>query len=137
MSFCIEKLKALLDDLDSASVECDGMCRLVATRLSKAGISYQAKGGCLAVAGQGISPHFWIEAGPYLIDYRARMWLGAFDAVPHGVFLAADFPQAQYHGVDYSIGPMDDWLFEILRQPLPTPITATALRPERSQRRLG
>lgn len=137
MNFSLEILRALLDELDNASVECDGMCRLVATKLSKAGIPYQAKGGSLAVAGQGISPHFWVEVGPFIIDYRARMWLGeAREDVPHGIFVQGDYPQAQYLGVDYHIGPMDDWLYDILRQPIPSsfaPVTATAHRSESSR----
>ena len=47
---------------------------------------------------QSFSPHFWImlHDGRY-IDYRARMWLGEAEHIPHGIFKPEDYP-ISYHG---------------------------------------
>ena len=40
-------------------------------------------------------PHFWIALpdGRY-IDYRARMWLGEAEHIPHGIFNPQDYSVA-------------------------------------------
>ncbi|OHC62148.1 MULTISPECIES: hypothetical protein [unclassified Pseudomonas] len=110
-------LDRLLESLDSAPVECDGMCRLVATRLAQAGIPYQGMLGQLLVAGRAVSPHYWIEVGIYRVDYRARMWLGTDPEIPHGVFPLDGRPSAQYTGIRVQIDPLPPSVYEILIMP--------------------
>lgn len=113
-----ERLRALLDPLDCADVECDGMARLVCTVLTREQIEHSAFVGQLKFDGQTVRPHFWIEVGPVLIDYRARMWLGERDAVHHGVCLKSDL-SAQYQGVHYPIEPLPSHVFQLLALPTP------------------
>jgi hypothetical protein len=79
------QLKNLLDDLDTAKVECDAMSRLVVTRLAKQHIPYRAMLGQVELDGKVVKPHFWVEADGCVIDYRARQRLGGDERVPHGV----------------------------------------------------
>lgn len=114
----VEALRALLDDLDGASVECDGMTRLVCTVLANAGIEHQAFKGTLQVGSSIIRPHFWVEVGEVIIDYRARMWLGNLEGVPHGVSMKSDLV-ACYQGEAIGLAPLSAGLFAILAMPWP------------------
>ncbi|WP_343177139.1 hypothetical protein [Pseudomonas sp. 4810-S13] len=94
----VQKLQGWLEPLsDIAQVECDGMTRVVSHLLSKNGIEHIVAGGLLvdlkriddtAVSNHelcGVS-HWWIELGySYVVDFRARMWLGP--EAQHGVFV--------------------------------------------------
>jgi hypothetical protein len=114
------KLSLLLDPLDSAPVECDGMSSLVATLLSKEGVQYQGMSGSIQPTGQsGVIPHFWIEVDDLVIDYRARMWLGDHPEIPHGVFSKADHAQ-RYQGTPVQINPLPEFIFQMLKMPFPT-----------------
>lgn len=113
------KLSVLLDPLDSAPVECDGMSSLVATLLSKDGVQYQGMAGSIQPAGHsGVIPHFWIEVGDLVIDYRARMWLGDNPQIPHGVFCKADHA-LRYQGTPVEISPLPEFIFQMLKMPFP------------------
>lgn len=114
----LEGLRALLDPLDAAAVECDGMTRLVVTRLAEAGIPCQAMLGTLRLNGQVVRPHFWVEVAGLLVDYRARLWLGTTADVPHGVFLR-DSTAAVYTGAPVCIEPLPPGLAEIIAMPYP------------------
>jgi hypothetical protein len=114
----IERLRALLDPLDSADVECDGMARLVCTVLSREQIEHSSFVGQLQLDGQMVRPHFWVEVGPVLIDYRARMWLGERDDVPHGVCLKSEIA-AVCDGELYPINPLPAHVFQLLALPRP------------------
>ncbi|WP_153785338.1 hypothetical protein [Pseudomonas sp. EMN2] len=93
-----QKLQAWLEPLsDVARVECDGMTRLVSHLLSSNGIEHFVASGVLVDLQRIDDPaascgplcgvtHWWIELGSsYVVDFRARMWLGP-DA-QHGVFI--------------------------------------------------
>lgn len=98
LSLDVQKLQGWLEPLsDVALVECDGMTRIVSHLLSKNGIEHIVAGGLLvdlkriedpAVGNKepcGVS-HWWIELGySYVVDFRARMWLGP--EAQHGVFV--------------------------------------------------
>lgn len=113
------KLSSLLDPLDTAPVECDGMSSLVATLLTQQGIQYQGMAGAIQPAGHsGVIPHFWIEVGDLVIDYRARMWLGDKPDIPHGVFIKADHAQ-RYQGTPVQLDPLPDFIFQMLKMPFP------------------
>ncbi len=117
----LEGLRALLDPLDAAPVECDGMARLVVTRLVEAGIEHRAFLGWLALGERVVQPHFWVEVGPWRIDYRAAMWLGGGPDVPHGI-VPLDGP-CQYVGRPIVLAPLPPALFELLSQPPSWPET--------------
>ncbi|HGM5155072.1 TPA: hypothetical protein ACKP0X_003768 [Pseudomonas aeruginosa] len=118
------QLASLLADLDSAAVECDGMSRLVATRLHRAGIDYTPFEGSFEFKGRVVHPHFWIEVGDLVIDYRARMWLRDDPEVAYGVF-PRDSIEGRYKGrVCNSILPLSKLLEQILSMPLPDEIQA-------------
>lgn len=106
-------LRRLLDPLDHAAVECDGMARLVCTVLAEHGIEHTAFVGELRLNERVVRPHYWIEVGEFLIDYRARMWLGEGGEVPHGVCLKSEL-SAQYQGESCDIAPMPPALFRFL-----------------------
>jgi hypothetical protein len=118
-------LDGLLECLDIAPVECDGMCRLVATRLARAGIPYQGMLGKLIVADRVVSPHYWIDVGLFRIDFCARMWLGSDPKIPHGVFPLDWRLSAQYTGIKVQIDPLPPSVYEIMIMPfgLGTPET--------------
>ena len=87
-----EFLRELLDELDEANAECDGVTRLVST----------------------VDRHFWVECGALRIDYRARMWLGDDDCVPHGVHSPDQYPLIAYAGKPVYMEPLSDPLFSII-----------------------
>ena len=107
------ELRELLDDLDAAPVECDGMTRLVIGRLAKAGIAYRAYVGSITLGDKAMSPHWWVEVDGLTIDYRAKMWLGDSPMVPHGVF-RQDTCGTRYEGTEIELEPLPDGLAEIM-----------------------
>lgn len=112
-------LLGLLNHLDKSPVECDGMSSLVATVLSKNNIDYKGMCGQIIPKGAGTPiPHVWIEVGEWVIDFRARMWLGTDSSIPHGVFKKKDHKDL-YTGSAVMIAPLHDTLFQILQMPFP------------------
>lgn len=107
------QLREILDDLDAAPVECDGMCRLVVTRLCAAKIEHRAMVGSITLGDKVMSPHWWVEVEDMTIDYRARMWLGDIPLVPHGVF-RQDTCATVYKGIEVVMEPISDALASIL-----------------------
>lgn len=88
------EIAALLGRLDQAPLECDGLTRAAHTILNSLDIAHQVKFGQIehAQSGRRFYSHFWIELeSGYLIDYRARMWLGDAPDMPHGVFRPAEY----------------------------------------------
>lgn len=113
------ELERLVGHLANAPVECDGMARLVVTVLEKHNIPYQAMLGEIVPTGLTCSiPHFWVQVGDLIIDYRARMWLGESDQVPDGVVNLADFEHL-YQGRPIHLEPLPAVMFEIMRAPFP------------------
>lgn len=108
------QLKKLLDDLDSAKAACDGLSRLVVTRLAEQRIPYKAMLGELELDGKVVSPHFWVEVDDCVIDYRARRELGNTDDAPHGV-VPREALKARYQGQEIVIDPLPDYLFKLLK----------------------
>ncbi len=105
------QLESLLNDLESARVDSDGMTRLVVTSLVKQRIPYRVMLGKLQQGDKVVSPHFWVEANDCVIDYRARQALGDAAGVQHGVIPQAEV-QNQYQGQEIVIDPLPDYLFE-------------------------
>lgn len=106
------ELRTLLDQYDSCDLECDGMTRVIHTVLADNNIEHQVVFGRLSLGSGVVNPHLWIECEGYLIDYRARMWLGA--NAPHGVFQASDHPEAIYQGRQVEMLLLGKNLFRIL-----------------------
>lgn len=81
-------LQAWLADLDLLPLECDGMSRCISMLLSRDSIPHRVMIGKAGVVGLGlIQSHYWVDLdNNYIIDMRARMWLGDDVRVPHGVF---------------------------------------------------
>lgn len=116
------RLQTLLDPLAKAPVECDGMSRLVATVLAEIGIAYQGYRGRLSSGSQTMAPHFWIEVGPWRIDYRSRLWFPDDNGIQEGVFLAnqgeitrGDGTDTRYDGIAVDIAPLPRFLFDVLQ----------------------
>lgn len=78
-------LEDLVKHLEYAPVECDGMARLVATVLTQHKVAYQGMAGTITPKGCDYTiPHFWVQVGELVIDYRAQMWLGDGKDIPTG-----------------------------------------------------
>jgi hypothetical protein len=96
----LTEIQKYLDQLDDLRLECDGMTRVITYKLRELDVEHEVRVGCIAMGDKEFIPHYWIElrlgAVPYIIDYRARMWLGP-DA-PHGVFEKASRPDVTYDG---------------------------------------
>lgn len=113
------RLDALVRHLENAPVECDGMARLVATVLSQHKIPYTGMVGRITPKGCDYSiPHFWVQVEDLVIDYRAQMWLGMADGIPHGVVKASDYPDL-YKGEPFQLNPLPKVLFDIMKMPFP------------------
>lgn len=115
----IQRVRSLLDPLDTSPTECDGMTRLCHTVLSQHQIPHTVYLGACRYQSQGIQPHYWIDLDDPLqgwrVDYRLRLWLkGEAEALPHGVFQSEQFPQVQYLGGRVELEPLSDSLFQLL-----------------------
>lgn len=110
-------LAALLAPVDSLPLECDGLTRVISTLFQRDGIPHGVNIGALSVAGVGTIPHHWWIALPngQVCDYRARMWLGKTEQVPHGIF-APDL--CHVYSVSTTVDPsavrLSETIFEIL-----------------------
>lgn len=114
-----QRLQQLLNPLDGAPVECDGMSRLVLTVLHRERIPYQAYFGQILLDGKAMRPHFWIESQGFRIDYRSRMWFKGDERLAHGVFEPHE-GQGHYVGHTCVLEPLSDKVFEVLRMPIPS-----------------
>jgi hypothetical protein len=114
-----------LSKFDSLPLECDGMSRVLSFKLSQMGVKHAVKQGQLLVDGQRVVPiHQWVELSDgRLVDYRARMWAGVAQDIPHGIFNPAEFKRMQYSGVAFD-PQVDEKLFKMLVTPIvPAPLT--------------
>lgn len=117
----VERLCELLDELDDANAECDGVARLVSTVLSRHGIEHQVYAGTIRRKSESggadtvMGSHHWVECGQLRIDYRARMWLGTDACVPHGVHSPLRYPLIAYVGTPIYLEPLSDQLFSIVQ----------------------
>lgn len=125
LGYDVRQLQTWLQPLDSqAKVECDGMSRLIAHLLSKSGIPYIVATGHLVDLQRLNDPvvprsaecgvtHVWLELGyEYIVDFRARMWMG--EEAQHGVFI----PQAgrfEYRTKErISFAPLSEGVLEVM-----------------------
>lgn len=105
-----------LKRIDPAPLECDGVTRCISTVLESASIKHDVYFGSLLIEGIGeVYPHFWIDIDNWVVDLRARMWLGHDIRVPHGIFLPEN--GVIYQGTlidDLSMFRVSSPVFEIL-----------------------
>lgn len=98
LPYDVLRLQAWLEPLAKiAQVECDGMTQVISHLLHKNSIEHVVAGGELVdlrrvndpAGGRGADcgvTHWWLELGfGYIIDFRARMWMGPH--AQHGVFI--------------------------------------------------
>lgn len=111
----INPLEVWLSPLDDAQLECDGFTRVASTLLAKFRVEHRVYRGALLVAGVGvIRPHVYLQfANGEVCDFRARMWLGHVDDVPHGVFMPSE-RQRYIAEVELSLTPLSAVMFEVL-----------------------
>ncbi len=105
--------------LDSLSLECDGLTRVVSTLLQNEGVAHRVKVGSLRVSNVGVIPiHWWITfPDGRICDFRARMWLGTSASVPHGIFTPAPHSSHWYvpqHDVPLGEALLSPVIFEVL-----------------------
>lgn len=123
------ELFQLLTPFIDAPVGCDGFTRLAHTALSNAGIEHTCMmGRVVSLDSKARSPiHFWIELEDgRLIDYRARMWLGDCQNVPHGVFQPFHFKSWVYRGEVIDLPVLHPVMANILMKAIPFPPRNTA-----------
>lgn len=107
-------LTTWLQPLVGLPLECDGLTRVISTLMQRNKIEHQVHSGKLTVIGiGGINLHWWIQLSDGSIcDYRARMWLGDHEAVPHGIFMEnTHHLYESHHKLDASITPL---IFNVL-----------------------
>lgn len=118
-----DEIHNLLAHYVHAPVECDGFIRLVHTALVNAGIEHFCYLGRLEsrVSKLEIPIHFWISLPDgRIIDYKARMWIGEVETVPHGIFDEAKFPDWAYLGERIEIPTLNPSVVAFLMAPIPS-----------------
>lgn len=125
--------KELVQKFDALSalrhLECDGMTRVVSHLLAKAGVAHEVCTGYVSlvnvprwVKDRTITHHWWAEfsneSGTFVIDYRARMWLGDHRFVAHGIFKPEKFPSMAYRERQRGTLNVPDFLFDVLTSPM-------------------
>ena len=90
----IQKVIEFHETYLSNKLECDGATIAISTFLRNHGVEHVVKCGVVKVTAGGrdgvFAPHFWVEIGKKVIDFRLRMWFGNEPDIPHGVFAPGD-----------------------------------------------
>ncbi|SHH53574.1 hypothetical protein [Ferrimonas marina] len=121
----MRKAEQILEALDSAPVECDGLLQLSVGALTEAG--YVAGKDFDSYCGQyhcdqhgSIPHHYWLvlyEAGDAIVwDYRIRYWLG--NEASHGRI--GKLGETGHVGQKIHVPTIPGWLVDILKTPIPT-----------------
>jgi hypothetical protein len=110
------QIQHILSEIENSPVECDGFARLASYLLTTHNISHQIYMGSLTTNTGQIPMHFWLKCGDFIIDYRAKMWLG--NTAPHGVF-DNTLPDTQYQGELVFLKLISKELFQIMSAPFP------------------
>lgn len=107
-------IRAVCDwwDENFPELECDGLSRVLSYKMLKAHQPHAVMTGTLP---NGI-PHWWIESGDCVVDYRLKRWLG--DDAAHGVFdLAGSVHESLPDRREAGWPKVPEWLFKILTNP--------------------
>lgn len=112
----MHELLDLLKQWDTPGLECDGQTRVFSTVLHERGIAHTCMFGKLTYHGEDLpTVHFWIELPDGVrVDFRAQMWLGDHQDVPHGIFKKADYPNVVYTGMSVNLEPLSPAVFKFL-----------------------
>src|SRR6478752_7369933 len=94
-----------------SQLECDGTTRVLSYVLDQHNIDHKVMVGQLVAEDDGISLHYWIEVGEYIVDYKAQMWLD--EQAPHGVFTQAEVLPYGYYGSKVPM-PTSSLIYRIL-----------------------
>ena len=96
-------------------LECDGLTRVASYILNAKRIDHRTMAGSLYQpdSKQIIELHSWIEIDDCILDFRARMWLGKADTVPHGLFNPESYA-AIYVGDEIDMTISDSLFFILL-----------------------
>ncbi len=109
----------LIAQYEHCNLECDGLTRIFHTVLHRAGVEHTCMIGSIVhkESRKGSPLHFWIALpdGSY-IDYRARMWVGDWPGVPHGIFNPQDYPLVLYEGTPVELEILSPTLFAVLTE---------------------
>jgi len=106
----VQRVRELTVPYDSCPLECDGLTRVLHTVLATHLIPHEVVIGTIRLGKKVFEPHFWIQLPDgYIVDYRARMWLGP--NAPHGVFRRSN---ARYSGRPVLLEVLPKFLFEVL-----------------------
>jgi hypothetical protein len=98
MTLTIHPLSQVLSivEVKCKALECDGLSKVISGILTLAGVKHLIEVGTLLTP-RGEIPHHWIRIDDdFIIDYRARMWLGNGDEVPHGIFQSENYQMEGY-----------------------------------------
>ncbi|WP_197477060.1 hypothetical protein [Paenibacillus glucanolyticus] len=111
------ELGSILNQLDCCNLECDGMTRIISYILNRSGVNHRAMAGSIRdrVTNKIIQPHLWIVIEDETnIDYRAKMWLGDREDIPHGVFEPREWSRVEYCGQALETSELNDSISHIL-----------------------
>jgi hypothetical protein len=95
-----QEILETLEQYDKCKLECDGLSRVLSYILTVNNIEHEVCVGEIidTTTGNEFAPHFWIDLPDgKRIDYRARMWLGKYEHIPHGIFDPSNY-QVKYNG---------------------------------------
>lgn len=92
------QLKVATEHIAVLPLECDGKTRLAHLALLRAEVPHKCMSGVVFFGEQVIELHFWIESGPFVVDYHLKPWLGG--DLPCGVFVPGDTPDLIYQGFE-------------------------------------
>jgi hypothetical protein len=114
-------VRQITDQYAECNLECDGMTNVLHFYLAQEEIEHTPMQGSIEdtrTQKDKMSPHRWIELetkeGKVIIDYRARMWLGQREEVPHGVFLPASYQHITYTGSSISLPELPEPVIKFL-----------------------
>lgn len=114
----IEQIQKLLAPYDTSPTECDGLTRILHTLLCQHNIPHLVLFGKCSYASQVMPLHYWIDLLSPLtgwrVDYRARLWFGEFEDVPHGIFQPHDFSAIMYEGRPVELDVLPEQVFQLL-----------------------
>ena len=96
------------------ALECDGLTRVISYVLACEKIDHKTMAGNLRRPSteEVVASHVWIEVGDRTLDFKARLWLGNSEAIPHGLFDPKDYAVV-YEGCEVNIATNDS-MFAIL-----------------------
>lgn len=117
LSDSLAMINRWLEQFDGFPLECDGMTRAISTLLHANHIEHEVHAGriCSTSEEQNGINHYWIQfEDGFIIDLRARMWMG--QQAPHGYFLNGNVDVSYKSSGTVDNFTLDPILFEILTE---------------------